>query len=40
MCRRDCSAAAGPTDLEIEPQRYRLIVFGERIPIPESPRID
>jgi hypothetical protein len=26
--------------LEIEPQRYRLIIFGDRVPIPENPRID
>jgi len=26
--------------LEIEPQRYRLIIFGDRVPIPENARID
>jgi hypothetical protein len=26
--------------LEIEPQRYRLIIFGDRVPIPENPRIN
>ncbi len=26
--------------LEIEPQRYRLIIFGDRVPVPENARID
>ncbi len=26
--------------LEIEPQRYRLVIFGDRVPIPENARID
>ncbi|MGD9496238.1 MAG: hypothetical protein AB7Y46_08005 [Armatimonadota bacterium] len=26
--------------LQIEPQRYRLIIFGERVPVPENARID
>ncbi|MFP4250346.1 MAG: hypothetical protein ACLFU7_11850 [Armatimonadota bacterium] len=26
--------------LEIEPERYRVIIFGDRVPIPENPRID
>ena len=25
--------------LDIKPQRYRLIIFGDRVPIPENPRI-
>ncbi|MCD6360449.1 MAG: hypothetical protein J7M38_06230, partial [Armatimonadetes bacterium] len=25
--------------LDIEPQRYRLIIFGDRVPVPENPRI-
>lgn len=26
--------------LEMEPQRYRLIIFGDRVPVPENARID
>ncbi len=26
--------------LEIEPQRYRVIIFGDRVPVPENARID
>jgi len=26
--------------LGIEPQRFRLIIFGDRVPVPENPRID
>ncbi len=26
--------------LDIEPQRYRLIIFGDRVPIPDNARID
>ena len=26
--------------LEIEPQRYRVIIFGDRVPVPENPKID
>ncbi len=26
--------------LDIEPQRYRLIIFGDRVPVPENARID
>lgn len=26
--------------LEIEPERYRLIIFGDRVPVPENPRVD
>ena len=34
-------AADGDTvALEIEPQRYRLIIYGDRVPVPENPRID
>ena len=32
--------ADGSLPLSIEPQRYRLVIFGDRIPLPDNPALD